>query len=441
MMSPQHFQQQDLYHETLLGERVGATQAYAWGVVALELDEPALDAGQIAIRGFRGILPQGTVLRFESAESEAPATRAVEGHFEAQRTVLEVYLGVPLERVGVSGYARSEAARGHARFVIETRNVIDGVSALEEESVDFARRNVVLLFGDEAREDFECIKIAEVVRDGSGRNVFSHAYLPPSLRVDAAIGLQANLKRVLALAVARQRTVAEERRHRDKAAVEYAADDVTRFLALNALGGAIPWLKHAAELGELSPFQAYLLLVQLAGQLSAFATDEDPSLLPSYIHADPRKTFDPLFAKLTSLLRVAVSTRVVIIPFEARQDGMHLARVQDEQLHKPGVRVFLCVQAAMTEQQIYELAPRVAKLASWGEIPQLVHAATSGVPLVATPRPPREIPMRAGKAYFALSTEHPVWRGIAHERAVAVHLPPPFDPKSTVVELVAIPAE
>lgn len=441
MMSPQHFQQQDLYHETLLDERLQGVTPYAWGVSVIKLDERALDAGHVAVRAFAGVLPRGATVRFEDAEAEAPSSRSVEGHFPPQRQVLEVYLAVPVERIGTSGYARNELSRGHARYVIETRSVIDAVSGVEEESVEYARRNVVLLFGDEPREDFESVKVAEIVREASGRMVYSASFTPPSLRVGASSFLLEGVRRMLALCVARQRAVAEERRHRDRAAVEYAADDVTRFLALNALGGAIPWLKHVAETGDLSPFQTYLFLVQLAGQLSAFSTDEDPSQLPLYVHGDPRQTFEPLFAKLTALLRVAVASRVHTIAFEPRADGMHLARLAEDELHKPAVRFVLCVKAALTEQQTYELLPRVSKLASWSDIPQLVHASTSGVPLTAAPRPPREVPMRAGKCYFTLPTDHPGWRAVARERAVAIHLPPPFDPKTTSIELVAIPAE
>lgn len=441
MMSSQHFQQQDLYHEALLDERIGSVAPYAWGAVAIDFDERALDAGQVALRAFTGVLPRGTMVRFESGEPEAPASRAIEGHFPPQMAALDVYLGLPLERVGAVGYARSEASRGRARYIIETRSILDAVSPTEEESVDFARRNLVLLFGDEPREDFESIKLGEIVREGTGRLTFSEPYIAPSLRVLSSKSLMAGLRHVLGMAVARHRAVAEERRHRDASSVEYAADDVTRYLALHALSGIIPVLKHAAETGDMSPYQAYLLLVQLAGQLTSFTTQEDPSLLPSYLHAEPRKTFEPLFAKLSALLRVAVAGRVITIPFEARADGMHLARVQDEQLSKSGVRFVLSVQAALSDQQMHELVPRVAKVASWSEIPRLVTSATSGVALVAAPRPPREIPVRAGRCYFAIGTDHPGFRAILSERAMAVHLPPPFDPKSTVVELLAIPAE
>lgn len=441
MMSPQHFQQQDLYHESLVDERVRALSAFSWGVVALTLDARALDAGQIALQDFLGVMPSGGILQFRRGDAEAPAVRSLEGHFAAHREALEVYLGVPVERAGSAAYARSQAERGRARYVIETRNVLDAVTPSEEEGVDFARRNVSLHFGTEARDDIECIKIAEVVRDAAGKFLYSQAFCPPSLRISASPFIQDGLRRVLATATARRRAIAEERRHRDSKSVEYGAEDVTRYLALSALSGAIPMLKHLAENEGCSPYQAYALLTQLAGQLTAFSPAEDPSLLPDYLHESPRQTFEPLFAKLLSLLRVAVADRVIVVPLESRSDGTHLGRLTDPQLSAQGVRFLLSVQTQVPEQQVYDLVPRVGKLASWQDIPRLVSSATAGVPLVPSPRPPREVPIRPGKSYFLIPGDHPLWHGVLNQRALAFHLPPPFDPKTTGVELLAIPAE
>jgi type VI secretion system protein ImpJ len=441
MMSPQHFQQQDLYHETLLDERVRGISEFAWGAVELELDVRALDAGQVAVQRFAGILPSGCVLRFESGEPEAPPARAIDGHFPAHREVAEVYLGIPIERIGASTYAPSESERGRARYLIDPRATLDVVTPTDEESVDYARRNVVLMFGDEPREDLECLKIAEVARDAAGRLSYAGTFCPPALRVAASAFLREGIQRVLGAAVARWRAVAEERRHRDSASVEYGTEDVTRYLALNALGGAIPILKDIAESGSASPHHAYVTLSQLAGQLAAFSAGDDPSQLPAYHHGDPSKTFEPLFAKLMALLRIAVAERLITVPLEPRSDGTHLGRLSDPQLVKPGVRFVLGIQAALPEHQIYELVPRVGKLASWQDIPRLVNAATPGVSLTSAPRPPREVPVRSGKFYFLVSSEHALWQGVLAQRALAFHLPPPFDPRTTTVELLAIPSE
>lgn len=278
------------------------------------------------------------------------------------------------------------------------------------------------------------------MRDGGGKLVLSSSYVVPALRVSVAPFLVSGFRRVLALASSRRRAIAEERQHRDSSAAEFAADDVTRYLALSALSSSIPVLAHIAE-GEIAPQHAYLALSQLAGQLTAFSVDEDPGNLPAYDHGDLRQTFEPLFAKITSMLRVAAAVRAVSIPLDARPDGIHLGRIPDPQLFKTGVRFVLSVQCPLPEHQVFELLPRVAKVASWGEIPRLVNAAIPGVPLIASPRPPREIPMRPGRCYFSVSVEHGTWAGVVQERAIAVHLPPTFDPKTTVLELLAIPRE
>ena len=58
-MNPQHLQQADLYHESLLSARLGAMTPYDWGVVEMDVDDKALAAGQFQLLRFFGILPDG----------------------------------------------------------------------------------------------------------------------------------------------------------------------------------------------------------------------------------------------------------------------------------------------------------------------------------------------------------------------------------------------
>lgn len=441
LMAPQHFQQQDLYHEALLSERLSCTFPHAWGAHTLELDTEALTAHQIVLREFRGVLPRGTVLSFVSGDVEAPAARAIEQHFPAHKAELEVFLALPLERSGVANYTAHDAGAvaARARHVIEPRSVLDCVTPSEALTVEFARRNTMLLFADEVRDDFEAIKVAEIIRDRSGKLCSSPTYVVPALRVGVSEFLRGGLRRALAACVAKRRVVGEERRHRDASSVEFGADEVGRYLAMSALSRAIPALKYLLDDGQASPCQAYLTLLQFAGELSTFSVDEDPAALPPYLHTDLRATFEPLFAKLMSLLSLSIAAKVATMALSPRADGMHLGRIRDADLLKPDVRFVLAIEAQAPEHTVYELVPRVAKVASWSEVPRYLSAALAGVMLAPAPRPPREIPVRAGKCYFLLSTEHAVWRGIASERAIAVHLPPPFDPQTTTVELFAIP--
>ncbi len=434
LMSPQHLQQQDSYHEALLETRVAALTPYAWGVCEMVIDAAALEAGQVLVRSFHGVFPSGATLRLEGAGPSRP----LEQHLTPPRERLDVYLVLPRERLGAANYAREAGEHASLRYRVDTRAVWDAVTPEREERVELARFNAQLRFGDEPREDVEWLKIAELVRDADGKARLSGSYVPPALRLSAAPVLRAGLEGVLGASLAKRRAVSEALRHRDAVSVEFGADEVTRYLALSALGGAIPLLKHALEQPSTSPHQLYSSLAQFVGQLCAFSVDEDPAALAPYRHASLRETFEPLFTRLLALLQVAVQSRVVTVALEARVDGLHLARLGAPELQQDGVRFVLAVQAALPEHTVHELVPKVAKIAAWSEIQRYLSASVSTVPLTMCTRPPREIPLRPGKQYFSVDASAAQFLSALCEKTLALQLPPPFVPETTRAELLAI---
>ncbi|MEM7686428.1 MAG: type VI secretion system baseplate subunit TssK, partial [Pseudomonadota bacterium] len=58
-LRPQHFQQQDRYHENTLNARVGLVTPYPWGVTSLEIDHDLAQQGKFAVRRAAGIMPDG----------------------------------------------------------------------------------------------------------------------------------------------------------------------------------------------------------------------------------------------------------------------------------------------------------------------------------------------------------------------------------------------
>ena len=94
LMCPQHMQQQDLYHEQFLDARLHALSATPWGVLDVHFDLPALQAGNLQLASFRGILPDGTPLRFDAVSSLRPPARAIAPHFPTRAAAVPVYLGL-----------------------------------------------------------------------------------------------------------------------------------------------------------------------------------------------------------------------------------------------------------------------------------------------------------------------------------------------------------
>jgi type VI secretion system protein ImpJ len=448
LVSPQHMQQADLYHERVLDCRLTATTALGWGITAVQVDSGALAADQLVLSRFAGVLPDGLPLDFKSGDPEAPAARPIGANFPPALPALEVFLAVPKEREGVPSVAGEVAAdtKGPAgktairtRFRSSSRKIVDMTGEAADLTMAFAQRNLTVLFGNESRDDYDSIKIAEVVRDPGGALMVSEAYIPPVLTIAASPFLTGAVQRLLALMGAKQRQLAAERAQRDSASIEFGANDVTRYLQLSALNATLPFLFHAARNGDVSPRELYLFLIQSAGQLATFSAEADPSAFPQFVYTDLRSTFEELFALLTGLLRANLREACVRVPMEIHE-GIHVGNLNDERILKCQQFVLGAVSSMPMDQLGRELAGR-AKIASWTQLPFLMRAATRGVPLQVTHRPPAEIPVRPGVVYFLMDTSIDHWRHVLAERKVAIYAPPPFDPSQVKVELFGIPSK
>jgi type VI secretion system protein ImpJ len=435
LMAPQHLQQQDLYYEGLISDRLDAINPFNWGVVRIEVDKKALSAGSVQLSVFDGVLPDGVVLSLNGQQGELPSTRLIADHFPPTATHLDVYLGLPEERDGIDNYAEDPGAQ--VRYAPTPRLIYDRAGSGSSADVMFARRRPVLLFGNEAREGVVCFKILEIVRDDASSLVISEPYIPPCLRIDASVFLASGLRRLLNTMVTRHKALSEARRQATAATVEFSAKDVTRYLLLSTINTYIPVLTHVVDSGHTSPANCYVLLSQLAGQLTTFSSDISPTDLPRFVFTDLRASFEELFARLIHLLQATIEDSYLSLTLQGRQDGMYMGAAKDERLWSCE-RYLLAIKTELPEQPTATQVPRLSKVASWAEIGGILSMATPGASVDVTYRPPPEIPVKAGLVYFTIATDNAYWRSIKSEQNIALYLPPLFDPASTTVQLLAV---
>lgn len=437
LLCPQHMQQQDLYHEQNLAARLSAMTPLHWGVVAIAFDAGAIKAGQLALTSFRGVMPDGTAIAFEQTSTSRPASRPIAPAFPPSLRSVEVFLALPTMREGVANYAGPEVTAGLQRYKSMTRTVFDLTMARSERELQFSEPNLVLLFGSEPRDDYTAIKVAELVRDETGGFRLSEEYIPPCLTLAASPGLQAGIADVLSLAVTKRRRLAEERRTRDGVRIEFNAQDITRYLFLQTLSGAIPVLKHLGETPSASTWAAYVELSRLCGALMTFSTEGDPAELPPFNYTDLQASFGKLIPEIKRMLGLVIQEAFVTVPLRARQDNSWIGELRDERLQRCTQWV-LSVEAEGEQQQIANEVPELAKIASWKRIPLVVKNNVLGVPLKSTHRPPPEIPIRPRQVYFMVTTDDPHWREILNERTIAIYIKPPYDPRRAKVSLMGI---
>jgi type VI secretion system protein ImpJ len=437
LLLPQHFQQLDRYHETLVGARLHALDPASWGALRVELDARALQQGVVALVCFEGILPDGTPLTLEAKSgSRLPKSRPIASHFPAAQKSLAVYLAIPMERSGVNNYGTAGEA---LRYALTQQKLCDSARDDRHAEVQLAVPNLSLLFGDESRAGCTTIQVAEIVRDALGELALSPSYVPPCLRIAASPVIAARLDQLLRAGVGRLRFLSEARRVTGEGRVEFTAADVTRYLQLNALNTMLPALHYLARSRDATPRTAFLTLSQFAGQLATFVPEADMSEPIDFDFADLTATFGALFDLCDHLLAASDNERFVSCTLSRREGGRHYGDLKDVRLEKCQ-RFLLAVESSLPRPLLVEELVQRGKVASHGDIEFVLTKNVGGIALVESHKPPSELPVKPGLVYFELPDPDSdvYFKHVRKDRNLVVWIPTTIDPTAVTIKLVGV---
>lgn len=432
LVSQHHFQQQDRYFEGLLQDRVRAISHYDWGVSELKIDERSFAAGQFRLQRFSAVWPDGvSVSCGEGTGVPAPEPRDLPT--DAQR--VEVFIGLATStdtaEVSLDG-------AGMRRFTRELSTVVDSNSGSSPQEVEWARPNLRILFGDERRDGFVTLRVAELRRQDNGQFIVVDTRVASVLKLSAAPFLEAGLRRVLANIVARQQQLFAERKGRQNAGAEFHATEIRKFLQLQVLSGVIPELNHLLDTPRAQPEEAYLVLARLAGTLSCFSAEMETTELPKFNYLELGETFESLFAIVLRLVSGGTERAYTEIALEHRSDGMFIGRIVEPKLTSQ--ELFIAVKANMAEALVRERAPGVLKLAGWSHIYDVVKHARTGVKVAVEWSPSGALPLKPGLCFFRVAREGSYWEEIVRSATVALYLPSDGDWAGAEVALYAADA-
>ncbi len=437
LLSQHHFQQQDLYHEALLNERLQAVTHYDWGVTSLEVDEVALRSGQFKIRRLVAIWPDGTSVGCgQGTDVPAPAPRPIDTVFTAAQSKLEVYVGLAHQSETSAAVADADTPDSPCRYVSVTREVLDVTTGGNRQEVELGRPNLRIFLGSERRDGFSTIQVAELGRHSNGQPILRDNYVPPVLHLRAAPFLRDGLQRVMAAVSARQRELAGDRRQRDDGSVVLHVADTRKFWLLHTLNGAIPGLSHLLETERTHPEEVYAHLTRLVGYLCTFHSDVDPLELPKFNYLALGEVFEPLFAKILSMLPGGIEQAFVEIDLKRREDGMFLGKLPDPDLVTN--EFFVAIQSQLDQAVVRQRIPEILRMASWADIENVVRTSVYGVRTEVEWSPSAVLPLRPGVCFFRVRRQGKFWDGIAKTRSIALHLPIDADWRGASISLYAV---
>jgi type VI secretion system protein ImpJ len=429
-----HFQQLDRYHEWLVSERLRTALPYDWGVLEIEVDDRALAAEQFKLNRLVAVLPDGSPLEHGEAIGDPIPPRAFGSAFPAQVRTLDVYVAITHESDNMPNVDVDGKGGGSLRYVRDQSTVLDVNSGVGEHAIQYARPNVVVLFGDERKDAFDAIRVAQITRSASGVPTLRETFVPPILRVSASQYLTGRFRRLLGTMTGKQRTLAESRRQRTAAAVEFQASDAAKFWLLNALNLSIPGIAHVVDDGTDHPRFAYLRLAELIGQLCTFAVDGDPTTIPKFNYLELGDVFEPMFDRAHKLLDAVLAERYVEIPLTKREDGMFLGQITDSNLLR--YTFFLAAAGSVPEAQLRDKMPKLTKMASWSQIGAILNSAVNGLKMELEYTPPGALPIKPGVVFFRVARTPEFWTDVAGTGTIAIYQP--IDPQGVTLHLYAV---
>jgi type VI secretion system protein ImpJ len=448
-LQPQHFQQQDCYHEARIRRYLHWLYPFCWGVRSLSINETALRNFMFEIEQCELVTWDGTIVRFQGEALPSNARivpRSFEGALDPGARPLSVYLGLKrLQWEEENIYSRSEladnatAAEKHRRFSLQEAETPDLFARDgQNTSLQYLLHEVRLFFEPDAAvqsQDYELVKIAELLREGQGA-ILSKRYIPPSLSIYSSPVLAGMLKEIRDLLTAKGRELTEYKQQRRIHTIEMGTRDTVFLLMMQMVNRYIPLFHHHLEVEETHPCVLYALLRQLVGELSTFS--ETVSVLggplPAYRHDQLWECFDAAIRVAKQLLNELTKGPDYVIPLVF--DGEYFAANLDKTFFDGNNHYYLSIKTDIPPRDLERLLTETGKVCSREEMDALRQRALPGLMVRYLEAPPEELPRRVNWSYFELDHHGNLWRRIEQRQNIAVFCQ--LQPEKTEMQLLVI---
>lgn len=449
-LQPQHFQQQDRYHEARLRRYLHSLFPFCWGVKSLRINEVGLQNFRFEIEQCELLTWEGTIIGFQSPSSPSNThivPRSFEGAMDPGGRPLEVYLGLKQLQLEEQNVALHEASAGSAtasgrsrRFSLDEAVTPDLFAAGGQDcNVQYLMFEAQILFADEIgiAHDWELVKLAELERTAGGRGAaLSRRYIPPAVAVHASPVLESMLKDIRDLLTAKGREFTEYKRQHRLQTMEMGGRETGYLLVMQMLNRYIPLFHHHLEVQETHPSVFYALLRQLIGELSTFS--ETVSVLggplPMYRHDQLWECFDAAVEVTKELLDELAKGPEYVVPLVF--DGEYFAAGLDRKFFEGNNHYYLAIKVDIPPRELEHLLTETGKVCSREEMEALRQRALSGVMVRHLETPPEELPRRAHCSYFELDHRGSLWKRIEQRQNIAVFCQLP--PEKTEMQLMVL---
>jgi type VI secretion system protein ImpJ len=399
----QHFQQYDRYVEKLVRGRTEGIRANSWGFVDLQINRELLAIGKFGVTFCRGILEDGTPFSIPDDVDHPPPLDLPEN----TRNCI-IYLALPARKPGGHDVA-ANGAETTARYCTARYQVMDTVSPTRREhEIQIGKMRLQYLLETSERRGYVCLGVARVAELRADKTVIlDEGYIAPALNCHCQPPLANFLAELEGLLHHRGAALAA----RVAAPGAKGTAEIADFLLLQTVNRYEPGLaRYRADAARIHPETFYDRCLEIAGELATFTTRmKRPPQFPAYCHDDLQASFAPVILQLRQALSAVLEQNAVPIALQERGYGVRVAVVRDRTLFHNASFV-LVVKADMPAERLRRAFSQLTKMGPAEQIATLVNSALPGIAIQPLAVAPRQLPFRAGAAYFELDRSAALWK-------------------------------
>lgn len=434
-LRPQHFQQQDRYHEARLNQMAHALHPYAWGVRTMTVDHEALKGDTLRLDALSLIFADGEIYRAPDGDALPLPVRL--GELPPATQSITFHAALPRLKAHGDNCAHAGSARADARFGQREHDTQDLFTQAADAPVSFLKKTVRLVSELESLESFESFPLLRLRRVAAGGFEVDPGFMPPSLSIEGAPGLHAQLARLMEKLLAKVNSLYGHHREPSKNVVELRGGDVSSFWLLHTASAAYAALTHYLNHRDLHPERLFAQLLELAGGLMTYSRSVKLEDLPAYAHQDPGPAFTRLDAIIRTLLDTVISSKYFAIALSNEKPSYHLGALDSGKINQQ-TTLYLAVSADMAAIELVDIVPLRFKLGAPEDVDKFVLSAMPGVKLVHAPQVPAAVPVRPDTYYFALENKGALYENMLKAQAISIYVPNGI--RDLTLELIAIAA-
>ncbi len=432
-LDPHHFQQADRYNQYYVNSRLGLINPNYWGINEFQVDSAALAGGSFGLIKCSGVMPDGFV--FDMPENDPLSkVRNFEELFSATAEKLDVFLTIPVEHEAGNNCKINESSNTNStRYDLQNFEVLDYNSGTNLRNIGVTKPNFQIKFGDESLEEYSSIKIGEISRSSDGKYTMDKNYIIPSIIIAASSSLMNLIRDLLSNLVSKSK---ELKSQTTIVKPELSITQVEILLMLQTVNNFIPLLNYFYTSKHLHPENLYILLLNLAGQLSTFSNlGNKTSEYPAYNHKHLSEIFKQVNDDINAMLQVekTLERKDIIVPLRKQGETLYIGQITPNQMQ---AHFFLAVTGDMPEKKIITELPKNIKIAAYEEIFAVNQAGIQGVTVEYIARPPSGVAVNDKAHYFKINKEGRFWDKVTAKNNIAFFLASEF--KMLKMELVLL---